>query len=330
MAGIVDRVQTLPFLPAVLQERGYATAAFTSSVMVRTLEPFFDTYRMTQDDGSTAAFYETTHNAMQWLDEHGRDREFLLWIHYWDAHAPYEPIAEYDLFASGSEDRFESDRASYDGEIRFLDHKIDMILDKLDELELDDETIVIIVSDHGENFGEHDCSDFTGKDQRCKGHYVSLLEPEIKVPLVMRIPGVRSTRVNEIVQTVDLLPTVLELLGLESEHALDGRSVLPLVRGEAQGPRYSYAELKKKKRSSKSLIWDRWKLITIADEENDRTTTKLYDLEHGEYDDLSTLDPETAIRLERGLRDLVQGKQLVPETIDEESEQMLRALGYIE
>jgi len=157
--SIINKAKVLPFLPAILSEQNYSTVAFTSSAMVRTLEPFFDSYTLSHYSDSSTGSYATTHKTMQWLEDNGSSNKFLLWVHYWDVHSPYAPIAEYDIFESDSEDRFAKDEANYDGEIRFLDYKINMILEKLDELELSNETIVIIVGDHGENFGEYDCSE---------------------------------------------------------------------------------------------------------------------------------------------------------------------------
>jgi arylsulfatase A-like enzyme len=187
----------------------------------------------------------------------GGDQPFLLFLRHMDPHAPYLPPPPFDrAFYSGDEtdprhtsmepvfafapfaDFFRSWMppgvtdaeyvvAQYDGALSYMDVCIQRLLTRLDELGIADETIVVVTADHGETLTEHDIYfDHHG-----------LYEPTVHVPLAIRCPGglPAGGRVRGFSLEQDLAPTVLELLGLDhlpAELGMDGRSLLPLVRGE--------------------------------------------------------------------------------------------------
>ncbi|MDF1800450.1 MAG: sulfatase [Planctomycetota bacterium] len=197
----------------------------------------------------------------EWFDglAHGaadEEREpFFAFVHFWDVHYDYAPPAEHDLFDpdyQGTVDGTgipqldmseladpERDRdhilALYDGELHYTDANIGRMLDQLGAAGRLDDTLVIVTSDHGEEFGEH------GRF----GHNKTLFEESIEVPLLVRWPGriPAGTRYDDLVSLVDLAPTVLDLVGFEREAEHWGRSLAPLFAGEDLRARVAPLEL---------------------------------------------------------------------------------------
>ncbi|MEF8937568.1 MAG: sulfatase, partial [Halovenus sp.] len=181
---------------------------------------------------------EINDRSLSWLDSLADDDSFFLWNHYMDPHGPYIPVDEYGtrytdrqlsdrekqrLYkrAIGDPDSItEEDRDLlidlYDAEIRYTDAQIGEFFDGIDRRGLLDETAVIITADHGDAFGEH-------------GHYEHpryVHEELTHVPLVVRLPDGVADRVETPASTLDLVPTVLDLFGLDAD--LPGRSLLDI------------------------------------------------------------------------------------------------------
>lgn len=156
-------------------------------------------------------------------------RPWLLWLHYFDPHDTYQQHP-------GLTERFgdpAEDAVRYDGEIAFTDAHVGRVLDALDALDLRDTTLVALVSDHGEEFGDHGGS----------RHGHTLHRELVRVPLVLRGPGIPSGEVDAVVRTVDLMPTLLDLCGVDDPATPAGTSLVPLLRGGA-GPGPALAELR--------------------------------------------------------------------------------------
>jgi arylsulfatase A-like enzyme len=124
--------------------------------------------------------------------------------------------------------------ALYDGEIRFVDDHVAKILAKIDELGLRNETLVVVLSDHGDEFFEH------GN----KGHHRTVYEEVLRVPFVMRLPGTipAGVVVAEPVSLVDLMPTILDLVGIDGPTGMEGRSLVPVIGGAPLERPAIYAE----------------------------------------------------------------------------------------
>jgi choline-sulfatase len=142
------------------------------------------------------------------------DRPFFMWIHYVDPHSEYVPHEGFD-FGSSSRDR-------YDGEVAFVDHHVGRVLDALEKTPFYDRTVVIITSDHGEAFGEHGMI----------RHGFELWEELVRVPLIVRVPGVAPRHVLTRRSAIDLAPTILDLCGVASPAPSDtdflsGTSLVP-------------------------------------------------------------------------------------------------------
>ena len=120
-------------------------------------------------------------------------------------------------------------RSIYDMEISYMDQEIGRLFETLASDGKLDQTIVVIVADHGEGLGDHDW-----------WTHGILYREQIRVPLIVRVPGqTQGRRVKSLVRTVDLVPTVLELAGVNPVPDLDGRSLVPLLKGNAPDPKYT-------------------------------------------------------------------------------------------
>lgn len=197
-----------------LKREGYRTAAFIGAFPLDArfgLDRGFDRY----DDrmparGQIMTYAErdgaqVTDAAIEWLRaEADGENPLFLWVHYFDAHAPYEPPAP----ATG-----------YDGEIAFADSQIGRLLEAVDAARSLERTVVVLTADHGESLGEH------GEDT----HGTFLYDATVRVPLILVDPArVEAPQVvdDRIVSLVDVFPTVLGVLGLDPVGDLDGEPLL--------------------------------------------------------------------------------------------------------
>ena len=287
-AGPLDeRHQTLA---EILRARGFDTAAFVGSVVLgasRGLAAGFDVYQDGLKAGrplSAGLQRPADHvvdEAVAWLNRR-TDRPFLLWAHLYDPHAPYDPP---EPFRTAYRDN------PYAGEIAFADEQIGRLLDVLDQRRLLDRTAVVIAADHGESLNEH------GEI----GHGFFIYESSTRTPFVIRAPFPRTNarRVTDPVRSVDLAPTLLDLLGLP---ALPGRtagtSLVPLMTGdsvelnldgyaEAMYPLHHYGWS-----ALRALRAGRFKLI-------DAPRPELYDLDAdvSESKDVAAANPEVVKKL---------------------------------
>jgi arylsulfatase A-like enzyme len=192
--------------------------------------------RREEDWTSAQAFL----GGMRFLEDNRDNQPFLLWVDSFDPHEPWDPPTRYaDVYApdwdagwepifqyAGDDERVRQRvQALYYGECTFVDRWIGHLLEKLEELKLADETLVIVTSDHGTELWDHGA---VGKgSHECRYRHNS------EILWLMRVPGGqhRNLRVPGLVQNTDIVPTILALLGQDRED-LDGQDVMPLVRGE--------------------------------------------------------------------------------------------------
>ncbi len=246
-----DEAETLA---EILGEQGWKTAAFVDGGFLSEgfgLEQGFDTFENLRGEGLSSVVPK----AIDWLEANA-DETFLLVVHGYDVHAPYDPPPEARRSVLGDAlppDDFEASaqlleqaRQSatdgdaplteleltwasdlYDAGIRAADDQIATLIDALERLGLDQRATVIVVSDHGESFGEHG----TVLHDR-------LYSPVTRVPLLIRLPeGRAAQRVSHPVGSVDLVPTLLDLVGIDWPESVQGQSLLPMIEGHGQ-PRY--------------------------------------------------------------------------------------------
>jgi len=223
------RVPEVPTLATITKAAGFRTAAFLSSIVLAGgdgLERGFDLYsdEIRSDSSSEDLPFlnelqrpgdQTLAEAVSWL-ESNRDSRLFAWIHLYDPHEPYEPPEPYRT-------RY-ADRL-YDGEVSWSDELVGRLEGTLEKLGIRDDTLLVITSDHGEGLGEH----------RETLHGFFIYQTTLAVPFLIRGPGVvPGIRIENLVQTVDLLPTFVEMLGLGSvaNAEVSGVSLASAFRGE--------------------------------------------------------------------------------------------------
>jgi arylsulfatase A-like enzyme len=224
---------SFPTLFTVAAALGYETASFV-----------FDENYLFKGfaDANVAGTSERLDGAVEWLREH-RTGPFCLWFHSWATHMPYDILhadrkewlqAKEDIIAgiqSDSASALESLRESYRRSVeRSSEVLFASFLEALDDLDLRERTALVLVSDHGESWGER-FADKTDVKGTYHLHGATLYDEVVEVPLVIAAPGLPAERVvTSQVSLVDLMPTLVDLAGVPID-GLDGRSLLPLVDG---------------------------------------------------------------------------------------------------
>jgi choline-sulfatase len=332
--GIRDNVapalgHDVPLLAETLKTAGFATAGFVSSIVLartsgleRGFDHFSDKFDIGEDD---ARFLNTiqrrgdvpTGEAIEWIRAHARER-FFAWVHLYDPHDPYEPPGRYAV---------EYAERPYDGEVAWSDELVGRLLAALTESGIADRTLVVVTSDHGEGLGDH--------GEAVHGYFV--YETTLHVPLVLRGPGIKAGVVVEpVTRSVDLFPTVMDLLGLASRTPhVSGRSVAPALRGDPLPDEPAFAEslvplIHYGWSDLRSVRDGRWKYILAP-------RAELYDLDRdpGELVNLADREPARARALRAGLEQRLRAEQTAarsaPATavVTPDLLEKLGALGYV-
>ncbi|HEV8581913.1 MAG TPA: sulfatase [Thermoanaerobaculia bacterium] len=344
-----------------LHRTGFRTGLFSANpFLYGSFERDFDAAEVERKNAA-----ELTAAALRWLDQTAGDR-FFLYVQYMDLHQPVEPpppffnlfpVAEggvrgrehTDWSFGGIQDqraledpafrRYRAHRiALYDGALRFIDEEIRRLYRRLEQAGLAKQTLVVITSDHGEEFWDHALAErASGHDPRGiwgVGHGHSMYEELLRVPLILRGPGVaESRRLTCPVRHVDVMPTVLDLLGLAGGPGLRGRSLVPMLAKSPEADDCTavplIAESPAYGPDSKAVIWKGRKLIVRS-----QGGDFLFDLrdDPGERRNLLGTPPHLAAGLRAILtRELagVHGPRAEPLTLDEKTKRELRALGYL-
>ena len=213
-------------LASVLKKRGFQTGAVVGAYALDGkwgLNQGFDTYvddfdlsKMTGGFGigdvkRTGA--DVVDRALPWLDK-VKDRRFFAWLHFYDAHSPYE-----------SPEPFKSRYRThpYSGAIAYVDSQVGRVIAYLEQNGLLDKTVVAVVGDHGEGINQH--------QEGTHGFFI--YQSTMRVPFIIRAPFARThgRRVVDPVRTVDLFPTVLDLMGQPAPTDIAGVSLVPLMTG---------------------------------------------------------------------------------------------------
>jgi arylsulfatase A-like enzyme len=359
--GIRDRAVRLderfPLLSELLQEHGYATRGFVSHAMVSAELGFgrgFDAYHEESSSAHRAITSPSiTREAISFLRS-DEQRPFFLFLHYFDPHYDYLLHEEHDFsppyggpLGSGESvpelwSRLETLSPAdvaylvslYDSEIAFTDRYIGEVLEELEARDRFDDSIVVVTADHGEEFLE----------RGWLGHSITLHQELIRVPLIIKLPGVGARVVDTPVSLMDVAPTLLHHLGLEVSPSLDGR-VLDLASGTPVSSAPVFSETfnpqvhrpgRPRAVSLRSVVLGRRKLIF----DGIRGASAIYDLAEDprEQSDLSERSDEGAERLEALLRDWMvhasRKQRLGPsqdprELFTPEQRKQLEALGYL-
>jgi len=316
-------------LGEVLRNAGYETAAFTEDAWVTAAVGYdrgFGTFvedhgRNAVNDGNIEATFA---RGSAWIAAHRRD-PFFVFLHTYQVHEPYEPPPGYaeQVAPVHGDSRAEREKALYDGEIRYTDDVLARFLAALDAEGLAARTLVLVVADHGQHFGEHGSW----------GHSFTLWQPVLRVPMILRGPGVPAgLRVPDPVGLIDIVPTVLELLGVPPPSEIQGTSLVPALHGKTLAPRLLYAEL-----PERGLLSARRGDVKVI--VNSRAKTRVaYDIARDPeeaHDVLASLPPGYVDEIERHRREHCRRGAAAPSTtpgpaIGGEVRRKLEALGYTE
>ncbi|HKI86163.1 MAG TPA: sulfatase-like hydrolase/transferase [Thermoanaerobaculia bacterium] len=218
-----------------LQGAGYATHAVISAFVLDSqfgLDQGFDSYDDDLSGGPQKVMFmfkqikarETAAKAVRWLEKRPKDKPFFLWIHFFDPHANYDPPPDVAKLFPGD---------PYSGEIYYADRELGRVFKYLDDSELLGKTLFVFAADHGDSLGEH------GEQT----HGIFVYQSTTHVPMIFEGPGVPAgKRVDNLVRTVDIVPTILQLLHLPAAHGLDGKSLEPEWEGQEPNDRVAYIE----------------------------------------------------------------------------------------
>jgi len=225
-------------LAEMLKKRGYRTAAFIGAVILdsKALAPGFDRgfefYDNFPAQSETKSRWgrlerrgmEVVQHAETWLTAHPAGPHFV-WVHLYDPHDPYEPPPPY---SETYKDR------PYDGEIAYADSALGHFLAYLKKQGWYEGSLIVVVGDHGEGLGEHH------EDT----HGIFLYDSTTHVPLLVKLPEEREAgrTVEAQVRTTDIMPSILEVLGVPAPASLDGESLGPFLAGTGGPPRTAFGE----------------------------------------------------------------------------------------
>ena len=311
-------------LTEVLSENGYTPAAFIGAFPVDSqfgLDQGFERY----DDDYNTPEYLQPHgpqrlaeavfaSAAQWLREN-HSKKFFIWVHYYDPHDPYFPPSPFD---QQYKDRL------YDGEIAYTDVYVGKLMALLDETNIIQKTLVVVVGDHGEDLYQHNEP----------GHGIFLYDTTLKVPLIFSCPGIipEKNQISQQVRTIDIMPTILDIIKIGIPKFVQGKSLVPLIQGkelnlEAYAETYfplitnGWSELK-------AFRTDEWKYIQAPKPE-------LYNLKDdpGETKNVLASNRRAARDLKKRLEELEKetsrSQKSADKPLSSEAREKLMALGYV-
>jgi arylsulfatase A-like enzyme len=330
-------------LAEVLRDAGYRTVGITASgqlAPVFGLGQGFELYRSRVEKHEPGAFWPRVGAGLSQLADPD-PRPVFLFLHTYETHHPYTPepalLDELDPGYRGglghrvpvelleranageivldAADRRRVERA-YEAEIRSVDRAFGRLIEGLAASGRLDRAVVVLTSDHGEEFGEHG---------RIGWHSHTLYEELLRVPLLVRLPSreAAGASIAAPVRLIDLAPTLLELAGVAAPPQFAGRSLLPLVRGDSPRELPAVASLDEVEGASHAVRWQGWKLYD----------GRLFDLARDPGETVDLAGDETARRaeLERLLAAVLADRAEGGPTaeLDAAAERELRALGYL-
>ena len=348
----------IPTAATVLREAGWNTAAFLSAFPVSEyygLHRGFDHW----DNGLSGAAGEvfrpdagdnklrwdigahqrrsdvTTDRFLEWLAK--AEPPVFVWIHYWDPHdlLILPPQGVLDRFPPKTVTPVDRARSIYAAELAYVDQQFGRVVQALRERGWYDNTAVAVISDHGEGLGDHDWY-----------HHRLLYDEQIHVPFLLRLPsGPRGVGVGELVRATDWYPTMLDYLRQAAPRPTFGRTLRPLIEGQADEPRVAYADQLNKfdlnsniqrQRPKDGLIYSivsgDWKLIYNDEHPGEHQLYRL-STDPRERENLFSGEPEKAaelITLLEGLAPFQREPFKSDGALDPEAYRALKALGYID
>jgi len=352
-----DKYETLA---EILKGQGYQTAAFVSTFVLHSKFgyaqgfEFFDDEFLLQEGKTYVKEWEgnklndafdrrapyTTARAINWLkNKRDSSKPFFMFVHYFDPHNPYDPPEPFkSSFAPRNVSASDVDRekGNYDGEIAFTDKSCNDLIEQIGRMGLKDDTLIVIVSDHGEGLMQHGYL----------YHGMDIYEESIRVPMIFIFPGriEKGAVFKQPVGLVDLAPTILDLLDIRKQNpAFQGQSLAPaLLLGtelDMERPIYlhrgyfveKWMDKRRIKGEQFGVRIGRWKYI-VGDEEG---TKELFNLEtdprekNNLYMDFKKVANALSDALDQWKRTHMSGPSIKPR-ISEDDLRKLKTLGYVE
>jgi len=333
------------------KDRGYQTAAFVSAPPLAAATGIASGFDVYKEPEKARPAGETNEEVFRWIDEAGTG-PFLLWVHYFDPHQPYRPPEEFQIYRDGEAlDRYLEERRIpavssglrgrsyptrestnlYDGEIRYVDHELGRLIERLRKAGRWEDSALVLVSDHGESIGDH-------------GHvgHEYITREQLQILMMLRVPGATPARVEEPVSLVDALPTLIPLLEDDGWRGfldqVSGRNVL----AADSEPRAVFGQRAERERPDFigpgfSLLSGSWRYVYEPEKQN-----QLFDwsTDPHELDNVIEQHAERVRSLEDELLERVsrfqaraaelRGDSEAQGEIDPELYEKLRALGYVD
>src|SRR5258707_8234088 len=329
-----------PTLASVLKQARYQTGAVIGAGVLDSrfglnqgFDFYYDHFDFSRLDEANLDEMERPGNvvadvALDWLGKNSQKKLFL-WMHLYDPHFPYHPPDPYSR---------EYAAQPYDGEIAFADEQVRRLLRFLKEKGIYQNTVIVLCGDHGESLGEH------GE----KTHGFFIYNATMHVPLIIRLPENRlpenaaARTAADPVSLVDLMPTVLGAVGLEIPSQVQGRSLLPQLRGDRTGRDRSYQTPRHRVLYGAHFlprIHFNWSELRGSENTKfhfiDAPRPDLYDLAkdpsevHNLFTEKKAVAEEMRAKLTGMIRDYSAGKELAEKTgLDPALMERLKALGY--
>ena len=365
----------IPTLAEALDGAGYRTIGFVTWIYLSARFGFgrgFDRYEEILPSGALDDALEHAANADDvvtkvigsWDPTVEKETPFFLFLHFFDPHLNYSPPIEYarafgDSLVDGRLGRYDYLKtyikglhpepppvpeavlrgalSLYDAEIRFVDDQLRRLFVHLDSEGLLENTIIIVTSDHGEEFGEHGS---------LEGHQWTLYDEVLRVPLIVVFPESTpfptggSGRWTQLVQSLDIAPTILDVVGIERPASFEGRSFRALFQNPERWEEASLAQIRRFNQKW-SLRTPTHKLIFTQDTRTNRFGVpikpgyELFDLvaDPGETRDIFSEQDSLSVGLARRLRrwagERSRGETVADPQFSPEERERLRSVGYI-
>lgn len=311
-------------LAEILSENGYIPAAFIGAFPVDSQFGLDQGFELYDDDYNTPEYLQphgpqrlaeaVFSSAAQWLRENHK-KKFFVWVHYYDPHDPYLPPSPFD---QKYKDRL------YDGEIAYTDVYVGELIALLEESGILNKTLVVVVGDHGEDLYQHNEP----------GHGIFLYDTTLKVPLIFSCPGIipAENQISQQVRTIDIMPTILDIIKIDILKFVQGQSLIPLIQGKKLNFE-SYSEtyfplISNGWSELQAIRTDEWKYIQAPKPE-------LYNLKDdpGELKNVLDDNGKVARDLKKRLEDLEKKTSLsqkpAAKQLSPEAREKLMALGYV-
>lgn len=371
MKGGIALSNGIPTLAAVLRENGYTTAAFINGGFLHSrfgLDRGFDEYNYFSDikknEKNVTSYHgrsaeEVNEAVLAWLERNDKE-PFFLFVHYFDIHSdwdqlPYDSPVDYmEMFCGDYQGDFNGGdgkksasmylekvnrkrialdpstmqyiRSLYDAGVRYTDDQFGELIEELKRRKLFDRGLMVLLSDHGEEFKEHD-----------KMLHTQLYEECLHVPLAFRFPdsdGVPPTEIHEPVRLIDVMPTLLEYVGLEPPSTVQGRSLWPIGRDRPaerkEEPFFFFSSIT----GDQAMIDSGWKLILSPSKKG----VRLYDLQSDHMEKKDQAGSEGK-RVSQYMKKMKAWRQGIPKlyrsgdvktiSLDGETIKQLQSFGYI-